>query len=195
MLDQPRTLSAIAVFCGSNTGRGEGYAAAAAALGTALGRRGLTLVYGGTNKGLMGILADATRAAGGRTHGVITRRLAEKGHTHPALDESEVVDGMGARKARMAALADAFIALPGGIGTLEEFMEAWTLNQLGDHDKPAGLLDVGGYYRPFMAFVDHMIAERFLPPAHREGIAIDPDPETLIEKLRALQPVSVPKWM
>jgi uncharacterized protein (TIGR00730 family) len=191
----PRAIRAIAVFCGSNTGRGDAYMKGAEALGTAIGSRGITLVYGGTNKGLMGLLADAARRAGGRAHGVITQRLADRGHLHPDLDESEIVEGMRARKARMADLADAFIALPGGIGTLEEFMEIWTMNQLGDIEKPAGLLDIEGYYRPFMAFIDHMIAENFLPPAHRAGIAIDPDPATLIAKLEAFERVTVPKWL
>jgi uncharacterized protein (TIGR00730 family) len=193
--EAPRPIKAIAVFCGSNTGLGDAYIEAATALGTAIGRRGLTLVYGGTNKGLMGLLADAARAAGGHTHGVITQRLADRGHLHPDLSVSEVVGSMRARKARMADLADAFIALPGGIGTLEEFMEIWTLNQLGEIDKPAGLLDVKGYYQPFMAFIDHMISQRFLPPEHRNGIVIAPEPEALIDGLASFRKVTVPKWM
>lgn len=190
-----RKLTSIAVFCGSNTGKGAAYQDAARLLGQAIGRRGLTLVYGGTHKGLMGILADAVLDADGKVHGVITQRLADKGHTHPSLTITETVAHMRARKERMADLADAFIALPGGIGTLEEFMEIWTLNQLGDLDKPAGLLDVGGYYQPFMGFIDHMIAEQFLPAAHRNGISLDPDPEALIDKLVAFEKVIVPKWM
>ncbi len=190
-----RRIASIAVFCGSNTGKGDTYTDAARALGEAIGRRGLTLVYGGTHKGLMGVLADAVLASGGRAHGVITERLAAKGHTHPSLTVTETVGHMRARKERMAELADAFIALPGGIGTLEEFMEIWTLNQLGDLDKPAGLLDVGGYYQRFMGFIDHMIAENFLPAAHRNGISLDPAPDALIDKLIAFEKVTVPKWM
>ncbi|MCZ8182647.1 MAG: TIGR00730 family Rossman fold protein [Beijerinckiaceae bacterium] len=193
--EAPRPIRSIAVFCGSNTGLGETYIEAAKALGQAIGARGLTLVYGGTNKGLMGLLADATRAAGGHAHGVITQRLADRGHLHLDLDASEIVGSMRARKARMAELADAFIALPGGIGTLEEFMEIWTLNQLGEIDKPAGLLDVAGYYQPFLAFIDHMIGQRFLPAEHRNGIVVEPEPGRLIDGLMTFRKVTVPKWM
>jgi hypothetical protein len=111
------------------------------------------------------------------------------------VDASEIVGSMRARKARMADLADAFIALPGGIGTLEEFMEIWTLNQLGEMEKPAGLLDVAGYYQPFLAFIDHMIDQRFLPPEHRNGIVVAAEPDPLIEGLMSFRKVTVPKWM
>jgi uncharacterized protein (TIGR00730 family) len=190
-----RDLKAIALFCGSNTGQGEAYRAGAARLGAEIGRRGLTLVYGGTHKGLMGIVADAVLAQGGAVHGVITRRLADLGHLHEGLTRHEIVDGMRARKERMAELADGFVAMPGGIGTLEEFMEAWTLNQLGEFDKPAGLFDIEGYYQPFMGFIDHMIAQGFLPAAHRQGIVVDPDPARLIDGLTAFERVTVPKWL
>ncbi len=190
-----RELKAIALFCGSNTGQGETYREGAARLGAEIGRRGLTLVYGGTHKGLMGIVADAVLAQGGAVHGVITRRLADLGHLHEGLTRHEIVDGMRARKERMAELADGFIAMPGGIGTLEEFMEAWTLNQLGEFDKPAGLFDIEGYYQPFMGFIDHMIAQGFLPAAHRQGIVVEPDPARLIDGLTAFERVTVPKWL
>jgi uncharacterized protein (TIGR00730 family) len=190
-----REIRSIAVFCGSNTGKGEAYLQATQTLGKAIGERGLTLVYGGTNKGLMGVIADAAQAAGGKVHGVITRRLVDKGHLRAGLDASEIVADMRIRKARMADLADAFIALPGGIGTLEEFMEIWTLNQLGILDKPAGLLDVNGYYQPLMRFIDHMIAENFLPATHRDGIVLDPEPAMLIDRLRSFERVLTPKWM
>jgi uncharacterized protein (TIGR00730 family) len=194
-IDMTRSISHIAVFCGSNFGKGDCYRAGAAALGQAMAQRGIALVYGGTNKGLMGVLADAVLAGGGHAHGIITERLHAKGHLHPGLKDFEILPGMGARKARMAALADAFIALPGGIGTLEEFMEVWTLNQLGEIDKPAGLLDIAGFYRPFMGFVDHMIAESFLPAAHRGSIVVTTDAEALIDGLARQEAVSVPKWM
>lgn len=190
-----RSIRAVAVFCGSNVGHGEAYKEAAAALGRTLGERGLTLVYGGTHKGLMGVLADACIEAGGRPHGVITRRLHARGHLHARLHAHEIADTMRARKARMAELADVFVALPGGIGTLEEFMEVWTLNQLGEFDKPAGLLDVDGFYGPFLAFIDGMIARGFLPAAHRHSIAVSPDPSALLDGLAALPPITVPKWM
>ncbi len=190
-----RELKAIALFCGSNTGQGETYREGAARLGVEIGRRGLTLVYGGTHKGLMGIVADAVLAQGGAVHGVITRRLADLGHLHEGLTRHEIVDGMRARKERMAELANGFVAMPGGIGTLEEFMEAWTLNQLGEFDKPAGLFDIDGYYQPFMGFIDHMIAQGFLPAAHRQGIVVESDPARLIDGLTAFERVTVPKWL
>jgi uncharacterized protein (TIGR00730 family) len=190
-----RAISSIALFCGSNTGLGETYTQAARALGTELGQRGITLVYGGTHKGLMGIVADAVLAAGGRAHGIITQRLAGLGHLHPSLTEAEIVPTLRRRKERMAELADAFIAMPGGIGTLEEFMEAWTMNQLGELDKPAGLYDVAGYYQPFMGFIDHMIAQGFLPPAHRQGIVLAQEPAALLDGLGRFERVTVPKWL
>jgi uncharacterized protein (TIGR00730 family) len=190
-----RRIRNIAVFCGSNTGEGEAYVEAAAALGRALASRGIGIVYGGTMKGLMGVLADAVLASGGHAHGVITRRLADKGHLHQALSRHEIVDAMGARKARMLDLADACIALPGGIGTVEEFMEAWTLNQLGDIDKPVALYDVAGFYQPFLAFIDSMVARRFLPAAHRAGLVVADDPLALIDGLIAQPAITVPKWM
>ena len=189
------SIRAIAVFSGSNFGGHEAYAGGARALGTALAGRGIIVVYGGTNKGLMGVMADAALAAGGTVHGVITERLLAKGHAHPGLTMLETTSDMRARKKRMAELADAFIALPGGIGTLEEFMEIWTLNQLGDFAKPAGLLDIRSFYQPLMGMIDHMIAEKFLPPQHREGIVVEADPIAMIDKLVTFQPISVPKWL
>lgn len=190
-----RQLSAIAVFCGSNQGGEPVFADAAAALGRALAEREITLVYGGTHKGLMGILADAVLDAGGRAHGVITTRLHGRGHLHERLTVHEIVEGMRLRKERMLSLADACIALPGGLGTVEEFMEAWTLNQLGDVDKPVGLLNVVGYYDPLMAFVDGMIAHRFLPEAHRASVVVAADAGDLVDGLAAQPPITVPKWM
>ncbi|PZO00440.1 MAG: TIGR00730 family Rossman fold protein [Hyphomicrobiales bacterium] len=190
-----RSITSVALFCGSNTGLGETYQHAARTLGTDIGRRGITLVFGGTHKGLMGIVADAVLAAGGQAHGIITQRLAGLGHLHPGLTRSEIVPTLRQRKERMATLADAFIAMPGGIGTLEEFMEAWTMNQLGELDKPAGLYDVSGYYQPFMGFVDHMIEQGFLPPAHRKGIVVSPESATLLDGLAEFERVTVPKWL
>jgi uncharacterized protein (TIGR00730 family) len=192
---EPRPLRSVAVFCGSNVGTGPVYADGAAALGREIARRGLTLVYGGTHKGLMGVLADACLGAGGLVHGVITTRLHGRGHLHEGLTRHEIAPSMRARKERMADLADAFVALPGGIGTLEEFMEVWTLNQLGETDKPAGLLDIDGFYQPFMAFIDSMIARGFLPQAHRASIVVTPDPTALIDGLMTLPPITTPKWM
>lgn len=188
-------LSNIAVFCGSNMGSSPIYVNDAARLGVCFAENHIKLVYGGTHKGLMGVLADALLEAKGYAHGVITQRLYDKGHLHAGLQGHEVVATMRERKGRMDALADAFIALPGGIGTLEEFMEVWTLNQLGEISKPLGLFNVNGFYDPFMAFIDHMIAERFLPAEHRHSIVVESDPQLLLEKLRHYQPTDVPKWL
>jgi uncharacterized protein (TIGR00730 family) len=190
-----RDLKAVAVFCGSNLGGAEVYAQGARALGTALAQGGVTLVYGGTTKGLMGVVADAALAAGGEVHGVITERLHTRGHSHERLTRHEIAPTLRLRKQRMAALADAFVALPGGVGTLEEFMEVWSQNQLGEFEKPAGLLDSGGFYQPFLAFVDQMIGAKFLPQAHRASIEIDSDAVALIGKLRGHQRVEAPKWL
>lgn len=190
-----RTIKSIAVFCGSNVGGSAAFAEGARALGTALGTTDIRLVYGGTHKGLMGAVADAALAANGEIHGVITRRLMEKGHAHEGLTVREVAETLRARKERMAELADAFIALPGGIGTLEEFMETWTMNQLGEIDKPVGLLNTLGFFEPFLGFIDHMVASRFLPPEHRHSVCVDADPVALIEKLRTFERTTVPKWL
>lgn len=188
-------LSRVAVYCGSNVGRDPAFLAGASELGAHLARRGIGVVYGGTHKGLMGALADGALNAGGTIHGVITERLRDKGHLHPRLTTTEVLPTMRARKGRMIELADAFIALPGGIGTLEELMEAWTLNQLGEIRKPVGVLDTGGFYQPFLAMIDHMIDQRFLPASHRDAIVCTSDPEALIDGLTSHAPVTVPKWM
>lgn len=191
----PRAIASIAVFCGSNFGNSDAYAEGARRLGRALAEQGITLVYGGTTKGLMGVVADALIAAGGTAHGVITEALREKGHTHPNLHRSEIVATLRQRKQRMAELADAFIAMPGGIGTMEEMMEVWTMNQLSEIDKPVGLLDIAGFYRPFLAFIDHMVTCKFLPPAHRHSISVDPEAVALIGQLRNYVRSDVPKWL
>ncbi|WP_319517701.1 TIGR00730 family Rossman fold protein [uncultured Martelella sp.] len=190
-----RNIKSIAVFCGSNTGGAVDFADGARALGTALARAGIQLVYGGTTKGLMGEVADAALEGNGEIHGVITRRLMEKGHAHEGLTRSEVAEPLRARKERMVELADAFIALPGGIGTLEEFMETWTMNQLGEIDKPVGLLNTLGFFEPFLGFIDHMVASRFLPPEHRHSVCVDADPAVLVNKLRSFERTTVPKWL
>lgn len=190
-----RQLRRVAVFCGSNFGEGDRYRAAAAALGHELAARGIALVYGGTTKGLMGIVADAVIDAGGSAHGVITQRLADRGQLHGRLSDHQILADMASRKARMRELSDACIALPGGIGTVEEFMEAWTLNQLGDADKPVGLFDVDGFYAPFLSFIDAMIARKFLPPAHRASLSVASDPGALLDALTAQPAITESKWM
>ena len=188
-------IRSIAVYCGSNTGQGDAYLRAASELGSALAERDIRLVYGGTQKGLMGALANAALASGGNVTGVITERLNVKGHTHQHLNAVEILPTMQARKKRMIGLADAFIAMPGGIGTLEEFMEVWTLNQLGEIAKPAGLYNTRGYYQPLMGMVDHMITEKFLPSSHRKAIVVQSTPEALIDGLVNLAPVTTQKWI
>lgn len=190
-----RSIKAVAVFCGSNFGASDAFAQGARRLGAALAQAGITLIYGGTTKGLMGVVADAVLANGGTAHGVITERLHAKGHSHAGLTRHEISPTLRARKERMAELADAFVALPGGIGTIEEFMEVWTMNQLGEADKPAGLLDTEGFYAPFLAFIDHMVATRFLPAAHRHSIVVDADASALLGKLIAYERVDAPKWL
>jgi uncharacterized protein (TIGR00730 family) len=190
-----RHIKTVAVFCGSNLGNSGVYADGARNLGTALARADIALVYGGTTKGLMGILADAALDAGGTVHGIITDRLHQRGHSHAGLTRHEIVATLRTRKERMADLADAFIAMPGGIGTVEELMEVWTMNQLSEIDKPVGLLDIAGFFAPFLCFIDHMVETRFLPSAHRRSICVDAEPPSLIEKLRAFERNSVPKWL
>ena len=143
----------------------------------------------------MGVVADAALAGGGEVHGVITERLHARGHSHAGLTRHEILPTLRARKERMAELADAFVALPGGVGTLEEFMEVWAQNQLGEFDKPAGLLDSGGFYQSLLAFVDQMIAAKFLPAPHRHSIEVDADAARLVEKLRNHTRVETPKWL
>src|SRR5579871_1699453 len=190
-----RSITSIAVFCGSNFGNSDAYSGGARRLGQALADAGIVLVYGGTTKGLMGVVADSLIGAGGTAHGVITEQLRQRGHTHPNLHRSEIVASLRIRKQRMAELADAFIAMPGGIGTMEEMMEVWTMNQLGEIDKPVGLLNIADFYQPFLAFIDHMVVRRFLPAEHRHSICVDPDPVALIDQLRRFVPTNVPKWL
>jgi hypothetical protein len=190
-----RQLRSVAAFCGSNFGSGNAYRAAAASLGRELALRGITLVYSGTHKGLMGILADAILDEGGAAHGVINQRLFDRGHLHPNLTKHEIAADMHSRKARMLAVADACIALPGGLGTVEEFMEAWTLNQLGDVDKPVGLYDVDAYYQPLLMFIDTMVARQFLPSAHRASVVVSSSAAILLDGLAQQPPITVSKWM
>ncbi|MGH6644686.1 MAG: TIGR00730 family Rossman fold protein [Bradyrhizobium sp.] len=190
-----RSINAVAVFCGSNFGASEAFADGARALGDALGKAGITVVYGGTTKGLMGVVADAALAAGGKVHGVITESLHQRGHSHAGLTTHEITATLRSRKERMAELADAFIALPGGIGTIEELMEVWTMNQLAEIDKPVGLLNTAGFYTAFLGFIDHMVDSKFLPAAHRHSISVDEDADALIGKLRHYARVDVPKWL
>jgi uncharacterized protein (TIGR00730 family) len=190
-----RSIKTIAVFCGSNYGASEESADGARALGRALGKAGITIVYGGTTKGLMGVVSDAALACGGSVHGVITESLHQRGHSHSGLTKHETALTLRDRKERMVELADAFIALPGGIGTIEELMEVWTMNQLSEIDKAVGLLNSAGFFTAFLGFIDHMVDTKFLPAAHRHSISVDADASALIDKLRSYARVDVPKWL
>lgn len=188
-------MNTICVYCGSSPGRDPAYAAAAHAVGRLLAETGRTLVYGGGHVGLMGAVADAALATGGKVIGVIPRALEEKELAHDGLTELRVVGSMHERKAIMADLADGFLALPGGLGTLEELFETWTWGQLGLHAKPYGLLNVAGFYDPLLALVDHMVDERFVGPAHRELLLVDSAPERLLERMAAHHVASLPRWL
>jgi uncharacterized protein (TIGR00730 family) len=188
-------LSSICVFCGSNGGADPAYLAAAEMVGAGLARRGIRVVYGGGRVGMMGAVADAARAEGGEVIGVIPQQIFDLEIGHTGLDDLRVVSSMHERKALMAELADAFVALPGGIGTLEELFEVYTWAQLGLHAKPLALLDVAGYYEPLAAFLDHAVAQRFLRRETREMLAIADDFEGLLETLERWQPAAMHKWI
>jgi len=173
----------VAVYCGSRHGLRPAYQAAAQALGTAIGARGWQLVYGGGKVGLMGEVADATLQAGGRVVGVIPETLEKLEVGHTGLHELHVVATMHQRKQMMAERADLFIALPGGIGTLEELYEVWTWRQLAYHDKPIGLLNVDGYYDDLLRFMDHTVAEGFLSQLQQRVLQVGADPEALLVSL------------
>lgn len=185
----------ICIFCGSNTGNGTAYADAARAMVRAIADAGLGIVFGGGNIGLMGVVAEAGLAAGVRVVGVTPRRLLEREMVHTELTELHVVESMHERKVMMAEMSDAFIALPGGMGTLDEFFEMVTLNQLGVQSKPCGLLNVQGYFDHLRAFLEHAVDARFVNPAHRDMIVLDEDPRRMIAKLTRWTMPQTSKWM
>jgi uncharacterized protein (TIGR00730 family) len=188
-------LSSVCVFCGSNGGAHPAYLAAAEAVGSGLARRGIRVVYGGGRVGLMGALADAARAAGGEVVGVMPQQLVDREIGHTGIDDLRVVDTMHERKALMVELADAFVALPGGIGTLEELFEVYTWAQLGIHAKPLALLDVAGYYEPLAAFLDHAVEQRFLRPETRAMLSVADTLEGVLEMFERWRPAPVHKWI
>ncbi len=185
----------ICVFCGSSAGADAAYSEAAHELGRLLAAEHLGLVYGGARVGLMGRVADAVLAAGGTAVGILPAFLQRKEVAHPALTELIVVPSMHERKARMAELADGFIALPGGMGTLEEFCEIITWAQLGLHEKPCGLLNVQNYYTPLLDFVDRMAAEGFIRDKHKGLVLSSDTPTGLLAAMRAYRPIRVEKWV
>jgi uncharacterized protein (TIGR00730 family) len=191
-MDPP--LKRICVFCGANTGSRPEYANAARELASLMASRGIGLVYGGGNIGLMGIIADAMLEAGGEVIGVIPASLVAREVAHRGVTELRVVQTMHERKALMNELSDAFIAMPGGFGTLDEFFEILTWSQLGIHCKPSGLLNVAGYYDDLLVMLDHGVMEKLLRPEHRALVITDTDAARLLPRLEAFAPVTAGKW-
>jgi uncharacterized protein (TIGR00730 family) len=173
-------VNAVCVYCGSSPGASPAYAQATEQLARALVAHGLRVVYGGAAVGLMGLLADTAMGAGGEVVGVMPQQLVDREIAHRGLTDLHVVRNMHERKALMAELSDGFVALPGGIGTLEELIEVYTWAQLGLHDKPLAVINTNGYYDGLAAFLDHALHEGFLPPASRERLTVAPDPEALL---------------
>ena len=188
-------MKSVGVFCGASPGGDPAYMAAARAMGVAIADRGLALVYGGAKVGLMGGLADAALAAGGKVFGVMPEALMDKEIAHTGLTRLEVVPSMHERKARMAEMADGFVALPGGVGTMEEIFEIWTWGQLGFHAKPAGFLNVLGYFDHRKAFVDHAVGEAFLKAPHRDMLIFRSDVNEMLDGLAVYKPPVVEKWI
>jgi len=185
----------ICVFCGSSPGANPAYSEAAMELGAVLAAEGRRLVYGGGNVGLMGVVADAVLQAGGTVVGVIPQHLLDLEVGHRGVTELRVVDSMHERKQQMSTLADAFVLLPGGLGSLEEFFEIWTWGQLGLHRKPYGILNVAGYFDALLAFLDHSVAERFVLVEHRRLVVVSDDPADLLDELDRTRAPALPKWV
>lgn len=182
-----RQFRSLCVFCGASHGSNPNYQAAAKALGQTFARQQIELVWGGGHVGLMGVVADATLAAGGRAYGVIPEFMAERELAHPFASEMRVVDSMHARKAAMAERAEGFIAMPGGWGTLDELFEILTWAQLQIHHKPIGLLNVEGFFDPLVAMLQHMVAEGFVRPQNMALLSVAAEPDALLEKMRQHQ--------
>ncbi len=185
----------LAIFCGSNPGARPDYLEAARLLGKLLSELGIGIVYGGSNVGLMAALADTMLDELGDIIGVIPRMLVQREVANTALSDLRIVESMHERKALMAELADGFVALPGGIGTLEEFFEIWTWGQLGMHDKPCGLLNVAGYFDPLLEFLDHAVSEKFVRDVHRAMVIVESDPARLLARFESYEPPRVVKWI
>jgi len=195
MSDAAKTFRRLCVFCGSSKGARENYLHAAQQLGRELVARGIELVYGGGNVGLMGAVANSVLQAGGRVTGVITEHLTTFEIGHIDIHDLRVVKTMHERKALMAELADGFIALPGGIGTYEEFFEVLTWAQLGIHSKPCGLLNVEGFYDPLLNLMNHAVEEQFVRAAHRDLIVVETEPASLIDQMAKYQAPHIHKWI
>lgn len=187
-------MKSVCVFCGSSAGRDPLFSEMAVKMGENLANRGSRLIYGGGSVGLMGIIADAVLAAGGEAIGIIPRFLWEKEVGHKSLSKMHIVETMHERKAKMAELADAFVAMPGGLGTLEEIFEIWTWAQLGVHAKPIGFLNVSGYYDPLLQALDSMVEKGLLHPLHRAMALSSDDPQTLLDSFTDWRVPEVDKW-
>ena len=190
-----RRMNRICVFCGTNPGSRPEYGAAARQLGQMLAEQGIELVYGGASVGIMGELADSVHEHGGHVTGIIPQQLIEKEAAHTGIPDLIVVASMHQRKSQMADMSDGFIALPGGIGTLEGFFEILTWGQLGIHAKPSGILNVHGYFDGLTGFLDHAVREGFLTEGHRDAIVVESRPERLLERMRAYTPPEGEKFM
>ncbi len=188
-------MKSLCVYCGSSPGSKAGYADAARDLGRLLAESDIRLVYGGASVGIMGVLADEVIAAGGKATGVIPKAIFEKEVAHQGLSELCVVDSMHSRKAMMAELSDAFVALPGGLGTLEELFEILTWTQLGLQQKPCGLLNVAGFYDHLIRFLEHSVTQAFVKPVHRDMLLVETDARALLGALQAYHPPEVNKWI
>jgi uncharacterized protein (TIGR00730 family) len=188
-------IRSLCVFCGSNPGRDPRFANITHDFGVLLAKEDIALVYGGGQVGLMGIVADAVLAGGGKAIGVIPRMLWDREVGHRQLTELHIVETMHERKAMMASLSDAFVALPGGLGTLEEIFEIWTWAQLGIHRKPLGFLDANGFYAPLLSFLDRAVDAGFVRSQHRAAAIVDVDPAALLRRLRDYEPPIVETWI
>jgi uncharacterized protein (TIGR00730 family) len=188
-------MKSVCVFCGSNRGSRPVFSDVAANFGTLLAKSGRKLVYGGGNVGLMGVIADAALSEGGTVIGVIPESLVAREVAHHGVTKLHVVKSMHERKALMAELSDGFIAMPGGIGTLEEFFEIWTWGQLGLHQKPYGLLNIHGFFDPLLSFLNEMLATEFIRQQHRDAVIVDEDPERLLNRMETQIPPAAPKWI
>ena len=186
-------MKTVCVFCGSSAGRDPSFRLTATAAGSAIARAGLPVVYGGGKVGLMGAVADGALAAGGRVIGVMPRSLVEREIAHAGLSELHVVETMHERKTRMANLADGFLALPGGAGTLDEFFEQWTWAQLGIHAKPCGLLNVKDYFQPLILMIERIVAEGFIAESYSKMLVIEASIEPILRRFSTYSP-PVQKW-
>ena len=188
-------MQSVCVFCGSSQGTDPAYTEAARSLGRTLAEANVRLVFGGGHVGLMGVISNAALEAGGEVIGIIPKSLVERELAHPNLADLRIVGSMHERKAMMSDLSEGFIMLPGGTGTLEEFFEVLTWAQLGEHEKPCGILNVSGYYDPLIAVFDHMVDKGFLSASNRSLVLVESEPERLLQRLDHYQPPETPKWI